>query len=239
MNYIAELNAFDDYLDRNPDLSANARLLWTRLIQAANRAMWKQPFTIALTYLAHKCHLTTRAVQNARLELERYGLIKWESRGGKLSAQYTLISVVGILFSQDDSQSISQDDSQSDARTATYININKNNKPKTMQEPPPNLGNNGQTQGERKEWIAIYENRIGPLTPVDGARLIDLEQEYGTDALVAAIKEGADRGARSVNYIVKVITGGSWQRKNETRKKKRVLTPEEDRAIWDAETGTL
>ena len=96
MNYIREINAFYDWLETNK-LSVSAISLWYALMHINNKTGWKNEFTVALSVLSIKSGLSPRAVTNARKELSKKGRIKWESRNGNQSAQYTVNSLVGEL----------------------------------------------------------------------------------------------------------------------------------------------
>ena len=100
MNYMAELNAFDDWVDENESLSPTARLLYIQLLQRCNKARWIQPFTVSLSRLAFKTGLSISGVQKARNQLKQYGLIDWKSRSGQQSAEYTIISLVSTEYQQ-------------------------------------------------------------------------------------------------------------------------------------------
>ncbi len=100
MNYMAELNAFDDWVDENESLSPTARLLYIQLLQRCNKARWIQPFTVSLSRLAFKTGLSISGVQKARNQLKQYGLIDWKSRSGQQSAEYTITSLVVTEYQQ-------------------------------------------------------------------------------------------------------------------------------------------
>ena len=100
MNYMAELNAFDDWVDENESLSPTARLLYIQLLQRCNKARWIQPFTVSLSRLAFKTGLSISGVQKARNQLKQYGLVDWKSRSGQQSAEYTITSIVGTEYQQ-------------------------------------------------------------------------------------------------------------------------------------------
>ena len=100
MNYMAELNAFDDWVDENESLSPTARLLYIQLLQRCNKARWIQPFTVSLSRLAFKTGLSISGVQKARNQLKQYGLIDWKSRSGQQSAEYTITPLVGTGYQQ-------------------------------------------------------------------------------------------------------------------------------------------
>lgn len=91
MNYIVELNMFDDWVETE-SLSANAVLLWRTLMAVANRSGWKPEFTVSLSTLESRTKLHKSTICRARDELEQAGLLDYESRGGRLSAAYRLCS---------------------------------------------------------------------------------------------------------------------------------------------------
>lgn len=91
MNYIVELNMFDDWVETE-SLSANAVLLWRTLMAVANRSGWKPEFTVSLSTLESRTKLHKSTICRARDELEQAGLLDYESRGGRLSAAYRLYS---------------------------------------------------------------------------------------------------------------------------------------------------
>ena len=113
MNYIAELKAFYDRLELNPQPNT-AIALWHALMSIANKAMWPDMFTVAQSVLMLKSGLNESAFKRARNKLSTDGLIEWKTRGGNLSAQYRMISLVVQNQPQNEPQSEPQSEPQND-----------------------------------------------------------------------------------------------------------------------------
>lgn len=93
MNYIAEIKAFYERLELNPQTDA-VIALWNALMNIANKAGWPDTFTAAQSYLMLKSGTSASVFKRARNKLAKDGFIRWKSRGGNLSAQYEMISLV-------------------------------------------------------------------------------------------------------------------------------------------------
>ena len=93
MNYIAEIKAFYDRLELNPQPNT-AIALWHALMSIANKAGWPDTFTVASSVLGLRSGLNASALKRARNKLATDGFIEWKSRGGNQSAQYRMISLV-------------------------------------------------------------------------------------------------------------------------------------------------
>lgn len=121
MNYIAEINAFYDWLELNP-LSTSAIVLWHTLMHINNKSKWTNEFTVAASVLSLKSGLTDRTIRNARNELKQKGRIDWKTRGGNKAAAYILISLSEI---DSDSLSVNVTDSLSDTTSDSLSTLDK------------------------------------------------------------------------------------------------------------------
>ena len=90
MNYISELNAFDNWIDTHP-MSANAISLWRALMQIANRAQWRESLAIPNALITLKSGLTTTSIKRAREELRQAGRITFDFRTGRQATIYHII----------------------------------------------------------------------------------------------------------------------------------------------------
>ena len=93
MNYLAEIKAFYDRLELNPQPNT-AIALWHALMSIANKAGWPDTFTVASSVLGLRSGLNASALKRARNKLATDGFIEWKSRGGNLAAQYKINSLV-------------------------------------------------------------------------------------------------------------------------------------------------
>ena len=90
MNYISELNAFDNWIDTHP-MSANAIGLWRALMQIANKAQWRESLAIPNALITLKSGLTTTSIKRAREELRQAGRITFDFRTGRQATIYHII----------------------------------------------------------------------------------------------------------------------------------------------------
>jgi DnaD/phage-associated family protein len=58
---------------------------------------------------------------------------------------------------------------------------------------------------ERPTLFALYEQNIGPLTPLIADHLRDFERDFGPEAVVSAIQTASQANARHINYIKAVL----------------------------------
>lgn len=93
MDYLKELKAFYDRLELNPQPNT-AIALWHALMSIANKAGWPDTFTVASSVLGLRSGLNASALKRARNKLATDGFIEWKPRGGNLSAQYKINSLV-------------------------------------------------------------------------------------------------------------------------------------------------
>ncbi|WP_269410329.1 DnaD domain-containing protein [Lentibacillus daqui] len=92
MNYIKEINAFYDRLEREP-LSASAINLWYTLMHINNKAMWAETFTASATVLRFKSGLKESSFKRARAELKEKGYIDYVSRPRNQAPVYRMVSL--------------------------------------------------------------------------------------------------------------------------------------------------
>ena len=104
MNYLAEIKAFYDRLELNPQPNT-AIALWHALMSIANKAGWPDTFTVASSVLGLRSGLNASALKRARNKLATDGFIEWKARGGNLSAQYKIKSLVVQNYYKNEPQS--------------------------------------------------------------------------------------------------------------------------------------
>ncbi len=65
--------------------------------------------------------------------------------------------------------------------------------------------------GERPNIFTLYEQNIGPLTPIMAESLRDAEQDYSPDWVEEAIRAAVEHNARSWKYVQAAILEG-WKK---------------------------
>lgn len=96
MNYIAEINAFSDRMERAP-LSTNAQLLWYKLMQFSNRLRWQEQFQVDNDRLMKLVNISSQhTLRAARKELADDGLISFTPGVKGKPTVYKLHSVAAL-----------------------------------------------------------------------------------------------------------------------------------------------
>lgn len=116
MNYLAEIKAFYDKLELNPQPNT-VIALWHALMSIANKAGWPDTFTVASSVLGLRSGLSASALKRARNKLATDGFITWKPRGGNQSAVYHMFSLVGQYGPQSEPQIVPQSAPQSEPQT--------------------------------------------------------------------------------------------------------------------------
>ena len=91
----------------------------------------------------------------------------------------------------------------------------------------PEHGGRGPMTVERPNIFALYEQNIGPLTPILADGLRDAEQQYPEDWIRDAFRIAVNNNARSWNYIDAILR--SWKEKGRDERDQR--TSKEDRKL--------
>lgn len=93
MNYIAELNAFHDYLLAN-QLSTSEIVLWHALMHINNSIMWKNEFTASNLMLQQLTGLSISGLAVAKNKLKQRGLIDYIIRKGRQAGKFRVKSLL-------------------------------------------------------------------------------------------------------------------------------------------------
>ena len=92
MNYIQEINKFEQFVENNY-LSSMAQLLWYKLMQKCNRSGWQEQIQISNLRLMADLHIGEKTLIKARKELEEAGLIEVTKGKKGCPNQYKLIPI--------------------------------------------------------------------------------------------------------------------------------------------------
>lgn len=128
MNYIAELNAFHDYLLANR-LSTSEIALWHALMHINNSTMWKTEFTASNLILQQITGLSRSSLADAKNKLKQRGLIEYIPGKPRQAGMFKMLSICHILDELPDEL---PDKFRTSSRTSsgrvagTLINRNKN-----------------------------------------------------------------------------------------------------------------
>ncbi|HGF8162904.1 DnaD domain protein [Enterococcus faecium] len=94
MDYIGQLNAFDNWLEYN-ELGAGPQLLWYKLMAIANKSGWQSELSIANTRLQAMTKTSEKTLINNRNQLIQNGLLQYKKRGRTKAGVYILSDLTG------------------------------------------------------------------------------------------------------------------------------------------------
>lgn len=80
---------------------------------------------------------------------------------------------------------------------------------------------------DRPNVFTLYEQNIGPLTPMIADELRDIESEYPAEWIEEAIGEAVANNARSLRYVIRVLE--SWKTQGKADRGKSRGNTEKDR----------
>lgn len=169
MNYLAELKAFYDKLELNPQPNT-VIALWHALMSIANKAGWPDTFTVASSVLGLRSGLNASALKRARNKLATDGFIDWKPRGGNQSAQYHIKSLVVQNRHENEPQYEPQSEPQCEPQSEPQSEpINKHKlklKPKQNNPPisPAVHFDNVELENAFQEFLTMRKNIKKPIS---------------------------------------------------------------------------
>lgn len=131
MEYISQLNAFYDLLPNNP-LTPKAICLYSILLHIDNKLFWKERFSVANSRLVFLTGIDRRTLDRVRNELIQKNYIKYKKGSGNQAGEYEIVNLhvqndtQKTLSVQNDTQSVTQNDTQMSHNLSTLID-NKDN----------------------------------------------------------------------------------------------------------------
>lgn len=137
MNYIAELNAFHDYLLLN-QLSTSEIALWHALVHINNKTMWKTEFAASNLMLQQLTGLSISGITSARNKLKQRGVLEYTPGKARQAGKYHLFYFSKTEYEQAWAQSECRNERcirTGVDSTLIYINKNRNeNKKEKIQK---------------------------------------------------------------------------------------------------------
>lgn len=124
MNYIAELNAFHDYLQAN-QLSTSEIVLWHALMHINNSTMWKNEFTASNLMLQQLTGLSISGLAVAKNKLKQRGLIDYIIRKGRQAGKFRVKSLLAEATVEETWKQCGSNAEATCKQRGTIININK------------------------------------------------------------------------------------------------------------------
>lgn len=232
MNYIAELNAFDDWVNTH-HLSTSAILLWYTMMQIANKAGWRESLSIPNVLIAVKSGLKPTSIKRAREELRLAGRITFDFQKGRKATIYKIISFAGqndahiepqknnvVQFAdhvadQNEPEFGPQEENKEVAgHVADHVAVHKRpdfgplyklNKTKLNKDTAAAAVTRTR-DSDFAEVSKLYQKNVHPFSgPVESEMLGDLVDTYGPEWTKGAIQEAIAAGVLRLSYITKIL----------------------------------
>lgn len=91
MNYLQQINSFNDWLILNPTVTSDDIVLWYALMNLNNISGWQKEFTVAISTIIDRTRLSRSAIYRSRNRLVQLGRINTKERGGNQCSIYEVI----------------------------------------------------------------------------------------------------------------------------------------------------
>jgi predicted transcriptional regulator len=95
LNYLAEILAFNNWIEFNSNINKSDVCLWHALMAMANRFGWKE-FNVPISVLTLKSKLNRSSIYRSRNKLKQLGLIEFTERSGNQCSVYKINSITKI-----------------------------------------------------------------------------------------------------------------------------------------------
>ncbi|PAV28413.1 hypothetical protein CIL05_17420 [Virgibacillus profundi] len=237
MNYIKEINAFYDLVERNP-LSASAVTLWHTLMHINNKARWIEKFTVAAGVLRMKSGLKESSFKRARTELKEKGYIDFQSRSHNQAPIYRMVRLAmedavqgqafrisGNTYSGDYSNDVSADrqaDHGSDVGAGVGANQDadqpmdhlKGQDAGTLIKQKENEKKGDKTIVATTDAIAFFQANFGMLNAYVADDMINWVNDMGEPLVMNAMKRALERGKANWGYVKAILQ--AWAKKGIT-----------------------
>lgn len=181
MNYIKELNAFQQWLLFN-NLPTGAICLWRTLLSINNTCGWKKQFNAPNSTVYQLTGLNEDGHELARQQLVKKGLIIYKPGVKGVAPVYEIVSFC-------------PDQPLIPGQSSPLLQEEKSGIPKQKQE----------RGGGTANPFIMYEENFGVLKPVLRDSLIAWCDDLGDEIVMAGIKLAIEKGGRTFNYLEAIL----------------------------------
>ncbi|MCG3448304.1 DnaD domain protein [Enterococcus durans] len=249
MDYIGQLNAFDNWLEYN-ELGAGPQLLWYKLMAIANKSGWQSELSIANTRLQAMTKTSEKTLINNRNQLIQNGLLQYKKRGRTKAGIYLITDLTGNFTAKKKVIDTVENS------TTGNITVNSKVNPKVKREVNPSvdstvnpsayINNTKQdnTNKEDEDNLGVYEfiqvSWGKPPTGLLQGALGPMIKKWGSDIILFAFRLAFENSVEMPGlkkYVEAILE--SWNKQNiktlddalkaqedyKNRKKKQSCTP--------------
>jgi len=210
MNYLKELNAFDDWLEINP-LEATTQTLWYRLMAIANKSGWPEWFTVAnLTLQAKLGGVSKATLIKHRNILVQKRRIEYIGQGKQTAGKYKIITFSSI---NEPTQGISSNIEplrEPFREPLREPNSKPNLIPLFKQDlTRPNGGSDSRPPPLENPFKFFEQAGFGTLNQFIADKLGDLIDTHSATWVLEAMKIAAFKGKRNLGFVNGILN--NWQ----------------------------
>lgn len=217
MNYIAEMNAFMNWLDTNP-LDATTQALWFHIMAIANKSGWPKDFTIANLTLMAKINVSENTLNKHRNILIQKGRIEYKNQGKQKAGKYRLIPFTSNNEAKVEvrKESTSNNEVNHEVKHEVKCEVNPSALYKLNKTKLNDINTSTSTEKddlvfdeEFSELAKLYQQVIGQPNALTPDWIDSVIQKYGFDWVKNAMLEAESRGKRTKKYIEGIL--GNWK----------------------------
>lgn len=249
MDYIGQLNAFDNWLEYN-ELGAGPQLLWYKLMAIANKSGWQSELSIANTRLQAMTKTSEKTLINNRNQLIQNGLLQYKKRGRTKAGIYLITDLTGNFTAKkkviDTVENPTTGNFTVNSKVNPKVNREVNPSVDSTVNPSAYINNTKQdnTNKEDEDDLGVYEfiqvSWGKPPTGLLQGALGPMIKKWGSDIILFAFRLAFENSVEmpSLKKYVEAILE-SWNKQNiktlddalkaqedyKNRKKKQYCTP--------------
>lgn len=249
MDYIGQLNAFDNWLEYN-ELGAGPQLLWYKLMAIANKSGWQSELSIANTRLQAMTKTSEKTLINNRNQLIQNGLLQYKKRGRTKAGIYLITDLTGNFTAKkkviDTVENSTTGNITVNSKVNTKVNREVNPSVDSTVNPSAYINNTKQdnTNKEDEDDLGVYEfiqvSWGKPPTGLLQGALGPMIKKWGSDIILFAFRLAFENSVEMPGlkkYVEAILE--SWNKQNiktlddalkaqedyKNRKKKQSYTP--------------
>lgn len=249
MDYIGQLNAFDNWLEYN-ELGAGPQLLWYKLMAIANKSGWQSELSIANTRLQAMTKTSEKTLINNRNQLIQNGLLQYKKRGRTKAGIYLITDLTGNFTAKkkviDTVENPATGNITVNSKVNSKVNREVNPSVDSTVNPSAYINNTKQdnTNKEDEDDLGVYEfiqiSWGKPPTGLLQGVLGPMIKKWGSDIILFAFRLAFENSVEMPGlkkYVEAILE--SWSKQNiktlddalkaqedyKNRKKKQSYTP--------------
>ena len=249
MDYIGQLNAFDNWLEYN-ELGAGPQLLWYKLMAIANKSGWQSELSIANTRLQAMTKTSEKTLINNRNQLIQNGLLQYKKRGRTKAGIYLITDLTGNFTAKkkviDTVENPTTGNFTVNSKVNQKVNREVNPSVDSTVNPSAYINNTKQdnTNKEDEDDLGVYEfiqvSWGKPPTGLLQGALGPMIKKWGSDIILFAFRLAFENSVEMPGlkkYVEAILE--SWNKQNiktlddalkaqedyKNRKKKQSCTP--------------